>query len=364
MSFFSRLVLALACLALAAPASSVETTAAMPAEPACVFCALPKPELVFQTPDYSIKPSQGAMGIEGYVLLIPREHVASFSDLSETAHAAFRQEAARTVATVAAAYGPPVVFEHGVTGQSIKHAHLHVLPGIAFDELVAQTERLLGPGIAKKEIDPEDAWRETAAAKATAGGYLYLENPSSKKAVVFSAGPAPERAMILRKAAAAAVGRPELADWKAVRQDPVMAEADKRMVERTLERLSPERLGALVRSVLTPELRNGVWKKIMIDGPAGHCYVASEALYHLLGGKAAGWVPMVGPGVAMHGLPAGTHWFLRRDPFHWLYDVTAAQFPDGYPNYDRAHGSGFLTGSPSKNAAEVIRRAKALLAAR
>ncbi len=78
----------------------------------------------------------------------------------------------------------------------------------------------------------------------------------------------------------------------------------------------------------------------------GNCYVTCEALYHLLGGKAAGWKPMV---MRVHG---DTHWFLKHST-GMILDPTVSQFKY-LPVYSLARGSGFLTKGPS-------RRAKALM---
>ena len=81
----------------------------------------------------------------------------------------------------------------------------------------------------------------------------------------------------------------------------------------------------------------------------GNCYVASEALYHLLGGKAAGWTPMQ---MAMNG---ANHWFLK----HWsglIIDATAAQFRGQRIPYHTARGRGFLTKTPSRRARLLMRK--------
>ncbi len=83
----------------------------------------------------------------------------------------------------------------------------------------------------------------------------------------------------------------------------------------------------------------------------GHCYVASEAYYHLSGGKRAGLKPMF---VTHEGAP---HWFIV-DSKGRVTDITAKQFATKVP-YHLAKGKGFLTGKPSARAAEVIRRVKA-----
>lgn len=78
----------------------------------------------------------------------------------------------------------------------------------------------------------------------------------------------------------------------------------------------------------------------------GNCYVTSEALYHLLGGKAAGWTPKQ---VRHEG---ASHWFLQHR-CGLVLDPTAGQF-ETPPPYDRAVGKGFLTRSPSKRACAMM----------
>lgn len=79
----------------------------------------------------------------------------------------------------------------------------------------------------------------------------------------------------------------------------------------------------------------------------GNCYAASEALYHLLGGRAAGWTPMQ----TRH--EGDTHWFLRHAS-GLILDPTVSQFATT-PDYTRARGRGFLTRQPSRRAAALMR---------
>ncbi len=83
----------------------------------------------------------------------------------------------------------------------------------------------------------------------------------------------------------------------------------------------------------------------------GNCYVTCEALYHLLGGKAAGYKPMT---VRHEG---DVHWYLMIEPFPDVFvtlDPTAAQFKTP-PPYELGRGRGFLTKKPSKRARELMR---------
>lgn len=80
----------------------------------------------------------------------------------------------------------------------------------------------------------------------------------------------------------------------------------------------------------------------------GNCYVTSEALYHLLGGRKAGWKPMTMK------VKKETHWFLQHKS-GLIVDATVAQFKHK-PNYSLARGRGFLTAKPSKKAAALMER--------
>lgn len=81
----------------------------------------------------------------------------------------------------------------------------------------------------------------------------------------------------------------------------------------------------------------------------GKCYIASEAVYHLAGGKKAGLKPFVMKA------PEGdweTHWFLK-DKNENIIDLTAKQFSCSL-DYNIATGKGFLTKKPSKKAKKLI----------
>lgn len=108
-------------------------------------------------------------------------------------------------------------------------------------------------------------------------------------------------------------------------------------------------LVAAVRAVLTEDLLTPAYRRQPDRRPtSGHCYAASEALYHAAGGKAAGWTP------ARIRHEGSSHWFLR-GPDGQVVDATADQFGSPVP-YAQGVGCGFLTREPSRRAAEILRR--------
>ena len=104
-----------------------------------------------------------------------------------------------------------------------------------------------------------------------------------------------------------------------------------------------------IRAALTPELvRPGFEGSHRMSG---HCYVASEAYFHLAGGKVAG---LVARRIKHEGV---THWWLE-DRDGNVIDLTAEQFYASVP-YHKGRSTGFLTRRPSKRAQIVIDRVKA-----
>lgn len=113
----------------------------------------------------------------------------------------------------------------------------------------------------------------------------------------------------------------------------VVAAVHDELIEQVRDNLSED--------LLKPQFRES-------EFPTGHCYVATEALYHLLGGAEAGYKPM------RLRMPDGvTHWWLQGP--EGVIDATHDQFHDPVP-YEQGRGGGFLTREPSKRAVELMRR--------
>lgn len=120
----------------------------------------------------------------------------------------------------------------------------------------------------------------------------------------------------------------------------------KHVIDAVQKSLSPDLLKAKYRGGSHPH--------------AGHCSVASEAIYFLLGGKRSGLTPMQ---VRVGDV---SHWYLK-DSAGNVVDPTAGQFACPVP-YELGRGKGFPTPKrglpeqpPSQRAKIVINRARALL---
>ena len=140
---------------------------AAPAEPTCAFCdpqaspgVLTENEHIRLIPDlFPVAP--------GHVLLVSKEHLACYGaaspavlgdleELSQTAAAFVRQEYRVE----------PVLWENGGAGQTVFHAHLHVMP-VALDaiEEVIESEHM-------REVS---GWDDVASLWQDHGAYHYLQ---------------------------------------------------------------------------------------------------------------------------------------------------------------------------------------------
>lgn len=109
----------------------------------------------------------------------------------------------------------------------------------------------------------------------------------------------------------------------------------------------------LIQKVLTPDLLKSAYVQNNNGNPMyGHCYAATEALYHLLGGKESEWHPCRG-----RDAEGVTHWWLKNVKGQIL-DPTAEQYTSlgKKPPYQEGRNGPFLTQQPSKRAKEIISR--------
>lgn len=105
-----------------------------------------------------------------------------------------------------------------------------------------------------------------------------------------------------------------------------------------------------IQAQLSPDLLRRDW------GPhphAGHCYVASEALWHLTDCCMLPYRARDDNGIV--------HWWLQafRTPLPFaIYDCTAGQYTDFglTPPYEKGKCGGFLTKQPSKRAQILIKK--------
>lgn len=136
----------------------------------CPFCDRDAVEIVLAESEHFVVLADNAPLVEGHLLIVPREHYACIGALPTALDDELLALKEQAVRFCAAAYRPATFFEHGVFGQSVPHAHLHVVPlgqtGLGVHELA------LPDGQATHSPADVRAWYEQQ------GQYFYLESPS------------------------------------------------------------------------------------------------------------------------------------------------------------------------------------------
>lgn len=119
------------------------------------------------------------------------------------------------------------------------------------------------------------------------------------------------------------------------------------------------RLIGLIQRALTPDLLTAEQRSKLtgIHPTEGHCAIAAEAAFHLLGGKKNGWVAMVLPRKV---LKDNTHWWVENLNTGERVDPTAEQFGGDPIPYQLGRRVGFMCPKgPSRRARVVIQRVRA-----
>ena len=111
-----------------------------------------------------------------------------------------------------------------------------------------------------------------------------------------------------------------------------------------------------IQAVLDPELLKKPYRERNKTNPMfGHCYVATEAFYHLTKDEWPGRFTIF-HGKDDEGI---VHWWLHDNHRTKILDITADQYySDGKnPPYEKGRRGSFLTNDPSKRAVIVMNRA-------
>ncbi|MBI2624914.1 MAG: HIT domain-containing protein [Candidatus Nealsonbacteria bacterium] len=197
----------------------------------CVFCDRAKFEerIVGENEYFFIVATLGQISNGGYVLLIPKRHVCCLGAMEEYEVEYLEAAQKKISAALSKEYtvGSLTVFEHGILGQTIKHAHLHYLP-----EACSITERIRR-GFPGNEISIILSLSELQRLyKEKQEPYLFWTDSGREMNVCWNPFSVPPQ--YLRLIIAEALGRPERGNWR--NMDP---ELDKRLIRETILRLKP-----------------------------------------------------------------------------------------------------------------------------
>lgn len=135
---------------------------------ACVFCdRQDQPAPLFETESLIVMPDKYPLA-RGHVLIIPREHIRCYGAAPLALLDELDQAAERVRQFLLESYRLPIVItETGAQGQSVEHAHLHLMP------LPLAT---LPPTFTRHpDVVPIEGWIEVQTRYQDTGKYYYLQ---------------------------------------------------------------------------------------------------------------------------------------------------------------------------------------------
>ncbi|MFH1591136.1 MAG: HIT family protein [archaeon] len=149
---------------------------------------------------------------EGHILIIPKEHIACMGALDDQQFEQYTKVYEKICRFIKEEYGSFGAFEHGITGQTVFHAHTHVLPfAHNIDEVIPEKEKRIE--IQDLKTVREEYWTE--------GKYLFLELDDKR----WSVDPEIGFPRFFRDRFAQALGVPERGDWKNASDDDALMRA-------------------------------------------------------------------------------------------------------------------------------------------
>jgi len=139
--------------------------------------------------------------IEGHIEVIPKKHISCMGALDDAAFDRYKELYKKVTDFLAKTYGDFGVFEHGITGQTVFHAHVHFLPfNKTVDDVVPEKELI-------KTISNLDELRHALKKD---GKYLFFSIGDNKFLVDTKIG----QPRFFRDRFADALGAGERGNWK------------------------------------------------------------------------------------------------------------------------------------------------------
>ena len=98
-------------------------------EEKCIFCnyELIKDDILFNSNNFFVKVGVGILA-PGHIMLITKSHIKCFAQLPVNFRKEFLTLKENIFKKIKTNFHAPIIYEHGIYSQSIKHAHIHFIP--------------------------------------------------------------------------------------------------------------------------------------------------------------------------------------------------------------------------------------------
>ena len=197
----------------------------------CIFCnrANFEDRIISEDENSFVIATLGQITDGGYLLLVPKRHVSCIGAMGYSEMRTLDLPGSKIVEVLKDNYGTRAVtiFEHGIVGQTVPHAHIHFLP--AFCRLTEKVKQDF-PEAEIESIDSRYFWLTFSSFyKVRRKPYLMWQSEDKKWNICWDP-PAPLQ--YFRLITAEILDRPERGNWR--NMDP---ELDRKLRTETMERL-------------------------------------------------------------------------------------------------------------------------------
>lgn len=176
----------------------------------CLFCQLNKikEDIIWESKNFFVKVGVGVLA-PGHVMLLPKKHIGCFAELPEKLVKEFVSVKNEVFNNVKSNFYEPIIYEHGVYGQSINHAHLHFVPIKNEYYNLKNIKENLFKSLKSTQIENIFQIRDVFKKE---GSYFYLEE-NGRKWVIHTKGK-PKGKFTFRKEFARLTGLYSLTKWQ------------------------------------------------------------------------------------------------------------------------------------------------------
>jgi len=165
---------------------------------------------LFESDNFRVIPSLGAM-VEGWILLIPKDHYISFSEMDDVRLKEAEMMCDKVYSLLEGLYQSKIVsFENGASsrnnkiGCGVDYAHIHFVP------IEIDLKKILD-----LEYQTELEWKSVKSIQDIKSyqndSYFYIKNNNNERYITRAINP---RSQVIRKGIANLIGVPNQYDWK------------------------------------------------------------------------------------------------------------------------------------------------------
>lgn len=93
----------------------------------CIFCKEDKERNLCETDNFFVRVGKGII-TPGHIMIIPKHHYKAIGEIDNSLVQEFLDLKKLTIEKITKAFYKPFLVEYGVFGQTVFHAHLHLIP--------------------------------------------------------------------------------------------------------------------------------------------------------------------------------------------------------------------------------------------